>query len=824
MTTNKRRMSVQEAIIIGRLRRMMLALVVVILALLFIVHTADAAQPPARPVAEALPGATNLDVVLVIDQSGSMWESNDRQTLKPNGGVKTPSSRILAANMLAEWLANDQSGAHHQLSVIMFGYDAKVVFPLQEIQSAEAQAAYKQAILDGNQPMGGTNILEALKLAKAELDKGRSGPNDKKALIFLSDGVCEPLNNTSDAQREQCEQDIRKLVQQEFGAAKSEPIFTIALTSQAFKQDPNNHIFKNLWQEISVTTGGDYYEPAQAGSALLDSFVKILQSLFGLPIQSPPPPVDVPAAVTITLPNNLLQVGFTLIKYGEGISMTLTRPDGSIVNPVDPGVRHSMSEWTESYNISAPPGGQWVANVTGSGKVVLLSIPFAQKRFTVERTSPADAHPQGKPMEIEARVHSTDMMSQTLPAMQVDVQSPEGTTITFPMAANGATYTTTVLNTEQLGTYVLNFNGTAQDETFNAQQSVRVVTAPWLRMLEPQPGAVYSATTPIPVRVQVMLDTKVFDAQSMSDQLEAVVRLVSADGQVSDMQFLHPAGGGIYTGTVAATSTGLYIARAQLTYHATNGERFEDTAQVALDIMGVAPVVAQSIPTQTPVPVTPAMAPPPSGFQQLGLTNNLSVALIALAGLSVLILLSQLLLAGMLGSLRKAYQQVNAQTDLGMRSRPGLDTNLQTLAAHNWQSVTAQVVADALQRPTAIDGAAGILDATAEPCPRFTIVTCDGREVIFTTDLRMLRQMKMVRRQDRVVDVSALSQTRHIDTGMLWQYALAERGQTNVAAPSSAHWYIVVRAPGARSAGLRALLRRRNFLQRLFKPRRGGRS
>ena len=821
MTTNKRHAHVQGTITAGRLRLMMLILAV-IFAVLLIAYSASAAQAPDRPIAEALPGVTNLDVVLVIDQSGSMWESNDRQTLKPDGSVKTPSSRILAANMLAEWLANDQSGARHQLSVVMFGYDAKVVFPLQEIQSAEAQAAYKQALLSGNQPMGGTNILEALKLAKAELDKGRNGPNDKKALIFLSDGVCEPLNNTSDAQREQCEQDIRKLVQQEFGPAKSEPIFTIALTSQAFKQDPNNHIFKNLWQEISVTTGGDYYEPAQAGSALLDSFVKILQSMFGLPIQSPPPPVDAPAVVTVTLPNNLLQVGFTLIKYGEGISMTLTRPDGSVVNPADPSVRHSMSEWTESYNISAPPGGQWVANVTGSGKVVLLTIPFAQKRFTVERTSPADAHPQGKPMEIEARVHSTDMASQTLQAMQVDVQSPGGTTATLPMAANGAAYTATVLNTEELGTYVLNFNGTAQDETFNTQQSVRVVTAPWLRMLEPQPGAVYSATTPIPVRVQVMLDTKVFDAQSMSDQLEAVVRLVNADGQVSDMQFLHPAGGGIYTGTVTATSTGLHIARAQLTYNATNGERFEDTAQAALDIMGVAPMVAQLIPTQTPAPPTPAAAAPPSGLQQLALTNNLWMVLIALAGLGVLILLSQLLLAGMLGSLRKAYQQVNAQTDLGVRSRPGLDANLQTLAAHNWQSVTAQVVADALQRPTAIDGAAGILDATAEPCPRFTIVTCDGREVIFTTDLHVLRQMKMVRRQDRVVDVSALSQTRHIDTGMLWQYALAQRGQTNVAAPSSVHWYIVVRASGARYAGMRAMTRRRNWLQRLFRPRRGG--
>jgi Mg-chelatase subunit ChlD len=789
-------------------------LLAVVIALLAFALVARVAQSREVPAADALPGATNLDVVLVIDQSGSMWDSNDRETRKPGGSVDVPSSRMVAANLLAEWLANDQSGAHHQLAVVMFGYEAKVVFPLQEIQSAQAQAAYKQALASGNQPMGGTNILEALTLAKAELDKGRSGPNNKKALIFLSDGVCEPLNNTTEAQRQQCEQDIRKLVQQEFAAQKSEPIFTIALTSGAFKQDPNNHIFKNLWQEISLTTGGDYYEPEQAGSALLDSFVKIMQSLFGLPMQSPPAPLDAPTTISMTLPNDLLQVGFTLIKYGQGISMTLTRPDGATVNPLDPSVRHSMSDWTETYNISAPPGGQWVATVAGSGKVVLLSIPFAQKRFSIERASPADAHPQGKPMDIAARVLDAGLTPQSVQAMQVQLQTPDGTTSTLPLLDSGAFYSATLQNTEALGAYVLNFSATLQGETFNTQQVVRVVTAPWLRVLEPQPGSVYSATASIPVRVQVMLDTKALDVPSMGDQLEAALRLLDANGQVADLQFLHPAGGGLYTGTLTAPSAGSYIARAQLTYRATNGEKFEDAAQVALAIAGAAPLVVQatSVPA-TPAPVATVPSSDPSPRFPI---SNFNLVLIALAALGVLILLSQWLLAGRLGSLRRALQSAFAQQDLAGRSRPGYDSSLHTLTALNWQQVTAQIIADALKRPITIDGAGGILDATANPCPRFSVVTCDGAEVIFTTDLPMLRQMKMVRRHDRIVDVSALSKARHVDAGMLWQYALAERGQVNAATPSAAHWYVVVRAPGARSAGLRALLRRRTPLQRLF--------
>jgi hypothetical protein len=722
--------------------------------------------------------------------------------------------------MLAEWLATDQSGAQHQVSVIMFGTNAKLVFPLHEVLSAEAQAAYKKALTDNNQPMGGTNIIEALKLAKAELDKGRSGPNDKKALIFLSDGVCEPINNTTDAQRQQCEQDIRQLVQSEFGAGKSGPIFTIALTSDAFKQDPNNHIFKNLWQEISVTTGGDYYEPAEAGSALLDSFVKILQQLFGLPIQSPPPAVDSPTVMTVTLPNDLLQAGFTLIKYGQGISMTLTRPDGVTLDPSSPGTRHSMSEWTESYNISSPPGGIWVAHIGGSGKVILLSVPFTQNRFSVDLTQPAAAHPQGKPMAMEVRVLDTNRVSQTVQSMQVEVRLPGGTTTTLPMLASGNVYTALMSNTEELGTYVLHFTGAVKENTFSAQQSVRVVTAPWFKFVEPQVGGIYTANLAIPVRVQVMLDTAPLAALNPGDQFETSVRLLTTDGQIPDMQFLHPSGGGVYSGTLTAGSAGAYLSQAQLRYTSATGERFEDSAQVAFDVTGKTQAVVQPSPTAPPVYATPLALQ--SGAQRVSIANDFTWLYVALGLFGLVLLGSQVLVANRLRDLRVAYLNANPQQDDILNNRIGFDTNLHNLTAKGWQDVAAQVVADALQQTVSIDSSVGILDASSDPCPKYSLITCDGREIIFTTSLRTLRQMKLVRRHDRVVDVSALSGSRHADANMLWHYALAQRGQVSVASPSWAHWYIVVRESGARYSGMRAMTRKRNWLQRLFKPRRGG--
>jgi hypothetical protein len=338
---------------------------------------------------------------------------------------------------------------------------------------------------------------------------------------------------------------------------------------------------------------------------------------------------------------------------------------------------------------------------------------------------------------------------------------------------------------------------------------------------EPQAGSTYSANLSIPVRVRVMLDTKPFASPGPNDQLEATVRLMTADGQTPDMQFLHPSGDGIYSATVTAATGGAYLSQAQLRYTSASGERFEDIAQVAFDVAGTAQAVTLPATPTAPAP-TATPVPQESVPQQITMTYDFTWLYIALAVFAVILLGSLLVVAGALRDLRFTYQQANPPHDDVLNSRPGFDTNVHNLAAKGWQDVAAQVVADALQQTVSVDSAVGILDASAEPCPKYTLKTCDGHEITFTTNVRMLRQMKLVHRRDKVVDVSALSSTRHADAGMLWRFALAARGQTNVASPAWAHWYIVVRSPGARTAGMRAVTRRRNLLQRIFRPMRGG--
>ena len=131
------------------------------------------------------------------------------------------------------------------------------------------------------------------------------------------------------------------------------------------------------------------------------------------------------------------------------------------------------------------------------------------------------------------------------------------------------------------------------------------------------------------------------------------------------------------------------------------------------------------------------------------------------------------------------------KTSLLDQTDPRLRAQEATLG--NWQTLAEQMVADALGETISIDESVGILEAKAEPNPRFSLVTRDGRTIIFTTDVRLLRKAKIIRRGDRVVDISARSPADHANAGVLWHQVLAIRNMWHVTPPSRAHWYVVGR-------------------------------
>ena len=115
-------------------------------------------------------------------------------------------------------------------------------------------------------------------------------------------------------------------------------------------------------------------------------------------------------------------------------------------------------------------------------------------------------------------------------------------------------------------------------------------------------------------------------------------------------------------------------------------------------------------------------------------------------------------------------------------------------APDGWQRIAGQILADALNRNVSVDESFGILNVSSEPAPRFTVVTRDFRVVIFTTGLRTARKARMIRKGDRVVDVTRRSLSSHTGASMLWQHATVERNMNQLSPPSAAHWYIIAQS------------------------------
>jgi hypothetical protein len=172
--------------------------------------------------------------------------------------------------------------------------------------------------------------------------------------------------------------------------------------------------------------------------------------------------------------------------------------------------------------------------------------------------------------------------------------------------------------------------------------------------------------------------------------------------------------------------------------------------------------------------------------------------LLAALGLCLVVLL--VVMALVLGSIRRTYRRSFAQQDLLLHDQREKDLNTQHEPGHGWQAVAEQIVADALHETISIDGDSGVLQAIAEPNPRFSVVTHDGRVVLFTTDIRLMKKARLIRAGDKIVDISAQSMASHTSAGVLWHHILALRNMRRTTPPTDAHWYVVVHTTTTRAA------------------------
>lgn len=224
----------------------------------------------------SLPAFASQDVVLVLDNSGSM-RTND-----PNR---------LAGKAVTDFVASLKGDVH--ISVIEFATNPTLLMPLTPLDdTARLQAQQAVARLDYRGQW--TDTGAALERALYELD-AHGRPDSLRCIVLMTDGYVDVGNASRDSDK------IHWITQSLIpeAVAKKVRIFGIAFTDQADYE---------LLQQLAQKTGAGYYRAYQAGD-LADIYRQISDTLVaGKPV---PQPADVgnltpaaPAAVPQTFSFN----------------------------------------------------------------------------------------------------------------------------------------------------------------------------------------------------------------------------------------------------------------------------------------------------------------------------------------------------------------------------------------------------------------------------------------------------------------------------------------------------------------------------------------
>jgi hypothetical protein len=200
--------------------------------------------------------------------------------------------------------------------------------------------------------------------------------------------------------------------------------------------------------------------------------------------------------------------------------------------------------------------------------------------------------------------------------------------------------------------------------------------------------------------------------------------------------------------------------------------------------------------------VAPAAAPVPGievklpeNFMQpiVNIDVDLRPVYIGLAAIGGIILLGYLLLGGSLRGIKHVYQSSLAKQDAALGDQHTRELAVRLQMQQGWQQIAEQLIADAVSEIISVDGDAGVLDATATPTPKFTVVSRDGREFIFTVNPKILKKMRLVKPGDKIVNITHVSATSRMDVQALWDYIVRSRNMWSATPPSKAEWYVVVR-------------------------------
>jgi hypothetical protein len=314
-------------------------------------------------------GDPGLDVMLLIDQSDSLWEL---------GGVGTDPTllRMEAARLFAATLGVDGTAAHYRLGAVYFGSQPRLVATLTPLtgQDSDRQALLATLAADP-QPMGWTDINAALMLAHQELfTSERAEPDRVKAIVLLTDGRPQTEALTTPAATQAYLDALRSQIQ--MFSNQGAVVYAVLLRNELSDADPMmRDVYRPMWVGLAEAGQGVTFYDARSSQDLAPIYHDIVAQLHrsnsqGLVVQET---VQDRLEATAEVAEGWQTATFVVHKSAPDLKVTLVQPDGRVLMADESGVRFDgqLTNRYETWSIDWPEPGLWRVQVAGRGAVAV---------------------------------------------------------------------------------------------------------------------------------------------------------------------------------------------------------------------------------------------------------------------------------------------------------------------------------------------------------------------------------------------------------------------------------------------------------------------
>lgn len=572
----------------GLVITLVLAVILACVALGVLVSRASGQSPTERQ---------PLDVVLVIDNSNSMWE-------KEGIGSDPDLLRIDAAQLFISYLGVDTAVADNRLAVVSFGTESELIVSLTSLGDQAQREAVKQAIEDPRR-MGWTDVNKALNMAYRELfESERLDPTHSPAVILLTDGKPELSSKESREDKEAYVGELRGWGDR--FKDKNCPVFTVALSNEATDADPDiQTYYRNIWQEVAASTPPAAYYEARTAADLLKIYHDIVVKLMGKESGDPVIEREVVQRVIEKVPveEKLERVTFVVLKSEPGMAVRVTRPCGLPAQAGDPDVNYAGQPGAskeEIWSIRLPQSGDWLVELDGQGYVIVwkdyeVAGKKPEPEFQVQLREPAPFVAGGQPLRIVAAL--LDSADQVVIDPQVHLTArltragfTEGMIHLFDdgqagdETAGDGFYAGQYVETAPTQ-YTLHLSAMRGESTLaGLQHQVGVIALPRLAVSSPTVGTTWEAGQPITASASLEVGGRASGALIPDDI--TVSALLNGLGGEEKVLPLARGGDGVFSGTIAGTlPPGGYTLTVHLAGQTREGLPFEDKRQVVFSVL-----------------------------------------------------------------------------------------------------------------------------------------------------------------------------------------------------------------------------------------------